>query len=181
LRNGTFTVMSSDHCPFMYEDKEKGKKSILSDEYPVGRFKGIPNGIPGIETRLPLVLSEGRLRMEKFVEVTSTNPSKLYGLYPKKGATLPGVSDADLVIWYPEGEVTGTVTNSMLHHNVDYTPFEGRGYKNWPRFTILRGEVVWDRDGEGLIGKKGFGEFVKRGKSSLPGPVRSGEFDVSSF
>jgi dihydropyrimidinase len=181
LRNGTFTVMSSDHCPFMYEDREKGKKSILSDEYPVGRFKGIPNGIPGIETRLPLVLSEGKLRMEKFVEVTSTNPAKLYGLYPKKGATLPGVSDADLIIWYPEGEINETVTNSMLHHNVDYTPFEGRTVKNWPRYTILRGEVVWDRDGEGLVGKKGYGEFVRRGKSSLPGPVRAGEFDVSSF
>jgi dihydropyrimidinase len=181
LRNGTFTVLSSDHCPFMYEDREKGKKSILSEEFPKGRFKGIPNGIPGIETRLPLVLSEGKMRIEKFVEVTSTNPAKLYGLYPKKGAVLPGVSDADLVIWYPEGEIDEKLTNSMLHHNVDYTPFEGRQIRNWPRYTILRGEVVFDRDGEGLVGRKGYGEFVKRGKSSLPGPVRPGDFDISSF
>jgi dihydropyrimidinase len=180
LRNGTFTVLSSDHCPFMYADVETGKKSILSDEFPVGRFKGIPNGIPGVETRLALALSAGRLSMQKFVEVTSTNAAKLYGLYPRKGALLPGLSDADLVVWYPEGEVKGTISNGMLHHNVDYTPFEGKEINNWPRYTILRGEVIWDRDGEGLVGKKGYGEFLRRGKSSLPGP-RSEEFDISAF
>jgi dihydropyrimidinase len=185
LQNGTFTVLSSDHCPFMYNDTEKGKKSIISEEFPRGRFKGIPNGIPGIETRLSLVMSEARITMQKFVEVTSANPAKLYGLYPRKGALLPGVSDADLVIWYPEGRLGGaegmTLTNGMLHHNVDYTPFEGRKLKNWPRYTILRGEVVWDRDGDGLVGKKGYGEFLKRGKSSLPGPRKAGEFDISQF
>ena len=191
LRNGTFTVLSSDHCPFMYEDTEKGKKSIISEEFPEGRFSGIPNGIPGLETRLPMVFSQcapkvesgkGKLSLQKFVEVTSTNPAKLYGLYPKKGAVLPGESDADLVIWYPEGKLDGLeVKNEMLHHNVDYTPFEGKKVKNWPRWTILRGEVVWNRDGEGLVGRKGYGEFVKRGKSSLPGPMKEGEWDVSVF
>ncbi|ETN42713.1 dihydropyrimidinase [Cyphellophora europaea CBS 101466] len=181
LRNGTFTVLSSDHCPFMYEDKEKGKKSILSPEHPVGRFAGIPNGIPGIETRLPLTMSANKLPMTKFVEVTATNAAKLYGLYPRKGAVLPGVSDADLVIWYPEGRIKEGVTNGMLHHNVDYTPFEGREVTNWPRYTVLRGEVVWDRDGDGLVGRKGYGEFVRRGKSSLPGPRGEEEFDVSKF
>jgi dihydropyrimidinase len=137
LANGTFTVLSSDHCPFMYEDTEKGKKSIISDEYPEGRFNGIPNGCPGIETRLALALSANRLSPQKFVEVTSTNAARLYGLYPQKGAILPGVSDADLTIWYPPKGSNGALkpfklTNSMLHHNVDYTPFEGRELEQWP-------------------------------------------------
>ena len=186
LANGTFTVLSSDHCPFMYEDTEKGKKSIISDEYPEGRFNGIPNGCPGIETRLALALSANRLSPQKFVEVTSTNAARLYGLYPQKGTILPGVSDADLTIWYPPKGSNGALkpfklTNSMLHHNVDYTPFEGRELEQWPRYTILRGEVIWDRDNGGLVGKKGYGKFVARGKSSLAGPRKDGEWDVSQF
>lgn len=186
LTNGTFTVLSSDHCPFMYEDTESGKKSVLSEEYPVGRFKGIPNGCPGVETRLPLVLSANRLSPQKFVEVTATNAARLYGLYPQKGTILPGVSDADLVIWYPPKGSRGALepfelTNSMLHHNVDYTPFEGQMLEQWPRYTILRGEVVWDRDNGGLLGKKGYGEFLKRDKSSLAGPRRQGEWDIEQF
>ncbi|PGH19659.1 dihydropyrimidinase [Polytolypa hystricis UAMH7299] len=101
LTNGTFTILSSDHCAFRYNDNEKGKTSVLSEEYPVGRFRYIPNGCPGIETRLPLVLGEGRLSPQKFVEVTATNPARLYGLYPRKGALIPGLSDADMTIWYP--------------------------------------------------------------------------------
>ncbi|KEF54697.1 dihydropyrimidinase [Exophiala aquamarina CBS 119918] len=182
LANGTFTVLSSDHCPFMYEDFEKGKKSIISQEYPEGRFSGIPNGIPGIETRLALALSANKLPVQKFVEVTSTNAARLYGLYPQKGTILPGVSDADLNIWYPPGKLEPfKLTNDMLHHNVDYTPFEGIELNQWPRYTILRGEVVWDRDGGGLLGRKGYGKFVARGKSTLPGPRQEGDWDVSAF
>jgi dihydropyrimidinase len=182
LRNGTFTVLSSDHCPFLYEDTEKGKKSILSAELPEGKFSGIPNGIPGIETRLPLVLShaeEKALGLQKFVELTSTNPAKLYGMYPRKGALVPGLSDADLVIWYPEGKLEPfELKNEMLNHSCDYTPFEGRRLNQWPRYTILRGEVVYDRERGGVVGRKGYGEFVERGKSSLNGPTR-GDWDVS--
>jgi dihydropyrimidinase len=69
----------------------------------------------------------------------------------------------------------------MLHHNVDYTPFEGMELNQWPRWTILRGEVVWDREGGGLLGKKGQGTFLKRGKSTLPGPRSDKEWDVSTF
>jgi dihydropyrimidinase len=186
LANGTFTVLSSDHCPFMYEDTEVGKKSAISAEYPEGRFSGIPNGCPGVETRLALVMSANKLPLQKFVEVTSTNAAKLYGLYPQKGTILPGVSDADLTIWYPPQGEKGAMepfklTNKMLHHNADHTPFEGRQMTQWPRYTILRGEVVWDRDGEGLVGKKGYGEFLSRGKSSLPGPRKEGDWDVSVF
>jgi len=177
LANGTFTILSSDHCPFRYDDPESGKKSSISAEYPLGHFKYIPNGCPGIETRLSLTLSANRLKLTKFVEVTSANPAKLYGLYPKKGALIEGESDADINIWYPDGKMEEfELTNSMLHHDVDYTPFEGRRLKQWPRWTLLRGKVVWDRDNGGLLGEKGYGRFTKRDTSSLAKPMREGEW-----
>lgn len=182
LLNGTFTILSSDHCPFVYDDREAGKKSVLSEEYPEGRFKYIPNGCPGVETRLPLVFCEKRLGMSKFVEVMSSNAAKLYGLYPKKGALLPGLSDADLVIWYPEKMLKPfEVKNGQLHHNVDYTPYEGREVGNWPRWTILRGKVVWARDEGGVVGEKGFGEFVARGASWMAGSRGKDDWEVGGF
>jgi len=111
---------------------------------------------------------DGRLTPQKFVELTSTNPAKLYGCYPAKGTLLPGLSDADLVIWYPTDKGAKTITNDDLHHDVDYTPYEGFKAENWPRYTILRGEVIFE---EGQVkGKKGDGAFLKRGKSSLSSP-----------
>ena len=164
LQNGTFTILSSDHCAFYYNDATIGKKSAISEDAPLGRFRYIPNGLPGVETRMPLVMSAGRLSPEKFVEVMSTNPAKLYGLYPQKGALIPGVSDADLVIWYPD-MAPFHLTNASLHHNVDYTPYEGMRVSQWPRYTIIRGEVVWDRDNGGIVGRKGYGQYVKRKRS----------------
>ncbi|KAH8895531.1 D-hydantoinase [Thozetella sp. PMI_491] len=170
LENGTFSILSSDHCPFKYDDNVTGKMTCVSHEHPVGRFKYIPNGLPGIETRVPLAMSADVLELTKLVEVTSTNPAKLYGLYPRKGSLIPGVSDADLVIWYPEEKKPALVLrNDMLHHDVDYSPYEGRTIANWPRYTVLRGQVVWDRDNGGIVGSKGFGQFVKREESSLHG------------
>lgn len=181
IENGTFTVLSSDHCPFIYDNSETGKKSVISAEYPNGHFKYIPNGCPGVETRLSLALSANRLALQKFVEVTSTNAAKLYGLYPRKGALVPGVSDADLTIWYPDGMKEFELKNEMLHHNVDYTPYEGKTMKQWPRYTILRGEVVWAKDEGGLVGKKGFGQFLERGVSSLAGPRSKEEWNVEDL
>ncbi|KAI9053419.1 hypothetical protein LZ554_002377 [Drepanopeziza brunnea f. sp. 'monogermtubi'] len=181
LEDGTFTVLSSDHCPFLYEDTEKGKKSVISAEYPNGHFKYIPNGCPGVETRLSLALSANRLKLQKFVEVTSTNAAKLYGLYPRKGGIVPGESDADLTIWYPDGMEEFQLTNAHLHHNVDHTPYEGRTMKQWPRYTVLRGEVVWAKDEGGLVGKKGYGQFLKRNVSSLKGSRKEGEWNVEDF
>ena len=184
LANGTFTILSSDHCPFIYDDREAGKKSVLSEEYPEGRFRYIPNGCPGVETRVPLLLSEGvrRLGMNKFVEVTSSNAAKLYGLYPKKGALLPGLSDADLCIWYPEGQLEPfKVTNGQLHHHCDYTPYEGREVENWPRWTILRGKVMWARDEGGLVGEKGCGKFVAREESKMTRGGGKGDWEVEDF
>jgi dihydropyrimidinase len=182
LENGTFTVLSSDHCPFLYDDSEKGKKFVISDEYPVGQFKYIPNGCPGVETRLALTLSAGRLPLQKFVEVSSANPARLYGLYPQKGALVPGESDADLTIWYPEnGLEPFQLKNEMLNHNVDYTPYEGKTLKQWPRYTVLRGEVVWDRENGGVLGKKGYGKFLERGDSCLAGSRNPEEWSCENY
>lgn len=186
LRNGTFTVLSSDHCPFRFDDAETGKKACVTEEHPVGRFKYIPNGLPGIETRLPLAFSANQLQPTRFVEVTSTNAAKLYGLYPQKGSVIPGVSDADLVIWYPDGKLPNIrLTNEHLHHDVDYSPYEGRTIANWPRYTILRGKVVWDRDNGGIVGSKGYGRFLKRETSTLNGiwdTVKAqGAFDLEAL
>ncbi|KAF2760912.1 D-hydantoinase [Pseudovirgaria hyperparasitica] len=191
LHNGTFSLLSSDHCPFRFDDAITGKKSCVTEDFPVGRFSHIPNGLPGIETRLPLALSlnaagKPKIALTKFVEVTSTNAAKLYGLYPRKGSMLPGISDADLVIWYPDGHIHGTkITNDILHHDVDYTPYEGHIVHNWPRYTILRGKVVWDRDNGGIVGEKGFGMFLRREVSSMPGVWDtveiSSDFDVEQL
>ncbi|KAF1990706.1 D-hydantoinase [Aulographum hederae CBS 113979] len=182
LKDGTFTVFSSDHCPFKYEDREMGKMSSITPEYPEGRFRYIPNGIAGIETRLPLAMSAERLELRRLVQVTSTDAAKLYGLYPRKGALLPG-SDADVTVWYPPTGKDGSLAefelkNEMLHHNVDYTPFEGKKLKQWPRWTILRGQVVWDREKGGLLGEKGYGKFIKRDRSCLTGSRGLGEWKI---
>jgi dihydropyrimidinase len=133
--DGTLAVFSSDHSPFNYSEKISGG--------PDTPFHKVPNGIPGIETRLPLLFSasraDGRLSLERFVEITTTTPAKLYGLYPKKGLIAVG-SDADLAIWDTEKRVT--IRNGMLHHAVDYTPYEGVEVKGWPHAVISRGEVV---------------------------------------
>jgi len=160
LADGTFTILSSDHAPFSFDD-EAGK-------HPNGEqvaFPYIPNGIPGLETRLPLLYTEGvlegRISLNRFVELTATNPAKLYGLHPKKGTIAIG-ADADLVIW---DEVERTLTNDMLHHAVDYTPYEGRRIRAWPAFTLCRGRVVWD--GKDFTGKAGEGKFLRRGLPTL--------------
>lgn len=160
IRQGLFAVFSSDHAPFSFDDpagKKPGGKEVSFDH--------IPNGIPGLETRLPLLYSEGvlggRITLNQFVELTSTNPAKLYGLYPRKGTIAIG-SDADLVIWE---ERDLRIENTMLHHAVDYTPYEGRQLRAWPKTTIARGTVVWD--GGAFTGKAGYGEFIACAKQSF--------------
>jgi dihydropyrimidinase len=162
LSSGVFQVFSSDHAPFRYDD-DQGKK-LGGAAVP---FRHIPNGIPGLETRLPLLFSEGygkgRLDLPAFVALTATNAAKIYGLYPRKGTVAIG-ADADLAVWDPEREVT--VTNSILHHNVDYTPYEGMKLRGWPRFTVSRGEVVY-ADGQASA-ERGRGRFLE---CALPTPT----------
>jgi dihydropyrimidinase len=161
LRDGTFEVFSSDHCPFFYE----GSNGTGKDN-PKARtsFKWVPNGIPGVETRLPILFSEGvskgRISLERFVALTSTNPAKLYGLYPQKGALVIG-ADADITLWDPAKQAA--ITQDNLHHGSDYTPYEGMQITGWPVRTILRGHTIM-QDGV-ITGTKGGGRYQTRGTS----------------
>jgi dihydropyrimidinase len=154
LENGSFEVFSSDHAPFRFDGPD-GKK-VHGENV---SFDQIANGIPGVETRMALLWSEGvrrgRITPQSFVALTSTNAARLYGLYPRKGSIAIG-SDADLVIWDESGEVE--ITNAKLHHNVDYTPYEGMRVSAWPALTMSRGDVVWD--GRTPCGEAGRGEFL---------------------
>jgi len=154
LENGTFQVLSSDHAPFAYGGPD-GKQAHGED----APFNQVPNGIPGLETRLPLLMShgvmDGRIDIHTFVALTSTNAARLYGLFPRKGTIAVG-SDADLVIW--DMDAPRTIRNELLHHAVDYTPYEGIEVRAWPAVTLSRGDVVW-RDGE-YLGRPGRGQFL---------------------
>ena len=168
LSDGLFQVFSSDHAPFRYDDP-KGKMVAKA----ASSFACIPNGIPGLETRLPLLfsagVSEGRIDLCQFVALTATNAAKMYGLYPRKGSIAIG-ADADLAIWDPDREVT--IANDLLHHNVDYTPYEGVRVRGWPATTISRGEIVW-ADGA-FAATSGRGEFLRCDyPQSVPAPNRS--------
>ncbi|UOM35172.1 dihydropyrimidinase [Acuticoccus sp. I52.16.1] len=159
IENGVFDVFSSDHCPFRYDD-DHGKLN------PKGRtdFRHIPNGIPGVETRLPILFSEGvskgRIDINRFVALTSTNHAKTYGLYPKKGTIAVG-SDADIVLWDPQAQTT--IRHADLHGGSDYTPYEGLEVKGLPKTVILRGKVMV-KDGA-LTGTKADGKYLPREKS----------------
>ncbi|KAI0154154.1 hypothetical protein GGR57DRAFT_117896 [Xylariaceae sp. FL1272] len=181
LANNTFTVVSSDHAPSAFDHpcgKMKGFCSTADHSKPHGDFRKVPNGLPGIETRLPLLFhrtqsltqpeSDGlvRISLPRFVQLTSTNPAKLYGLDNRKGSLAPGF-DADIVIWYPEEDNKFVIRNTDLHHRIDYTPFEGIEVRNWPRKVFLRGKLTWDRDNGGVKAVKGDGQFLKRGKSNI--------------
>ena len=163
LANGVFHVFSSDHAPFRYDDPH-GKKPGGNEV----AFPYIPNGIPGLETRLPLLFSEGvlkgRIDLHRFVALTAANPARLYGLYPGKGTIAVG-SDADMVIWDDKREVT--IRNDALHHAVDYTPYEGMKITGWPALTLSRGDTVW-ADGQ-FCGRPGHGRFLR---CALPAPAR---------
>jgi dihydropyrimidinase len=161
LQQGVLSVFSSDHCPFRYD--ETGKLA------PKGRtsFRWVPNGIPGIETRLPILFSEGvskgRIDLNRFVALSSTNHAKTYGLYPRKGTVAVG-SDADIAIWDPAREVV--ISQKIMHHGSDYTPYEGLSVTGWPMTILVRGETVVA--GGQLVGRKGAGQHLARDPVSPP-------------
>ena len=172
LTDGLFTIFSSDHAPFKF-DAPEGKKPGGGEV----AFRHVPNGIPGLETRLPLLYSEGvlggRITLNRFVELTATNPAKAYGLHPRKGTIAVG-SDADLVIW---DERPITICNEQLHHEVDYTPYEGIKLQAWPALTLARGQVVWD--GKDFHPRRGKGQFLRCDPPSLlPARPRAGRASV---
>lgn len=152
IERGDLQVISTNHCPFFFrKQKEMGKNN----------FAKIPNGMPGIETRMAVMYTAGVLEdwitINKFVELNSTNPAKLFGMFPQKGTIAIG-SDADIVIFDPEKEVT--ITSKNLHQNTDYTPWEGMIVKGYPVTVLSRGKVIVDKGS--LKGEKGWGKFIKR-------------------
>jgi dihydropyrimidinase len=171
LERGDLQVISSDHAPYRFD--ASGKLSAG----PNPTFKQIANGLPGVEVRLPIIfdaaVTQARLGLERFVELTSTNPSKLYGLYPKKGALAVG-SDADIAIWSPTKMVR--LSAAMMHDRTRYTPYEGRVIKGWPETVLSRGRIAV-QDGK-LHVAAGSGRFLPRsaGEAAVPLGRPSAEF-----
>jgi dihydropyrimidinase len=166
LADGTIQTVGTDHCPFFYE----GTKPILYEGKPVaipgkelGRddFTKIPNGLPGVQDRLPVLwttgVGSGKITAEQFVALTSTHPAKIFGLYPRKGALVPG-ADADIVIWDPAKKVNYGV--AMSHQRTDYNLYEGWELTGYPEKVFLRGRLIVD--GERWLGRAGGGQFLAR-------------------
>jgi dihydropyrimidinase len=151
LQAGSLQVVATDHCAFTTEQKRNG----------IGNFAKIPNGTGGLEDRLPVLwtkgVNTGRLTMNEFVAVTSTNVAKILGLYPKKGAVLVG-ADADLVVWDPKRKKT--ITAARQQSSIDYNVFEGFEVEGLPRYVLTRGEVaIVEAE---IKTKEGHGQFVGR-------------------
>jgi dihydropyrimidinase len=171
LHEGTLQTVGTDHCPFFFD----GTQPIMYEGKPVkipgkelGRndFTKIPNGLPCVGDRLPIFwtygVRAGRISANQFVAYMSTNPAKIFGLYPRKGALLPG-SDADIVIWDPEKRVKyGT---AYSHHRTDYNLFEGWDVVGMPEKVFLRGKLIVD--GDEWRGKSGQGQFLKRDQGEV--------------
>ena len=152
LKNDHLQVVSTDHCPFCFKDQ----KILGKDD-----FTKIPNGGPGIENRLQLIhhhgVNAGKISLNRFVELTSTTPARIFGMYPKKGEIAPG-SDADLVIW--DSNAAYTISAATHHMKVDYSMFEGFEVRGNVRTVLSRGETVVD--GGKFLGSAGRGRYLKR-------------------
>jgi dihydropyrimidinase len=152
LARGAIDVVATDHCSFSFSTKlAQGKDD----------FRRAPGGIPGVETRLPLLFSEGvvtkKISLQRFVDVVATTPAKLMGLYPQKGHLHPG-ADGDVIILDPD--LTKIITPSILRQNADYSPYEGKRVRGWPVTTIIRGRLVVHENM--LLVERGWGQFVTR-------------------
>jgi dihydropyrimidinase len=151
---GDVDTIGTDHCPFnLVGQKDRGRND----------FTKIPNGMPGIETRLPLLYHEGvnsgRITLNRFVELVATNPARSFGLFPQKGTIAVG-SDADLVVWDPDKEMALTVDN--LHMNVDYSPYEQTTVRGYPELVLSRGKVIV-QDNQ-FVGQRGAGRYLERSR-----------------
>jgi len=155
--NGDIDVIATDHCSFSCADKIK---------FGQGDFRKVPGGAPGVETRLPLIFSEGvingRISINRFVELVAEKPAQIMGMYPKKGCIKIG-ADADIVLW--DAELTKTISVKELHQKCDYTPYEGMEVTGWPRTVILKGEIIVNKDE--LLIEKGFGEYINRNRKAI--------------
>jgi dihydropyrimidinase len=171
LSDGTLQTIGTDHCPFFFDGTRpivyEGREiAIPGKELGQGDFTKIPNGLPGIEDRLPVLwttgVRAGKITANQFVAYNSTNPAKIFGLYPRKGALLAG-SDADIVIWDPEKKVTYGV--AQAHQRTDYNLYEGWELTGMPEKVFLRGRMIVD--GDAWLGKSGAGQFLKRGEGEI--------------
>jgi len=160
LRYDDLQVIATDHCPFCMKEGHRGffnQKMRGKDD-----FSQIPNGAPGIETRLvslfDIGVMQGKLSLNRFVQLTATTPAKLFGLFPKKGTIAVG-SDADVVLFDPAAKQT--IRAKHLHSNCDYTLLEGRELRGQVKKVFLRGELIVD--GDKWLGREGMGRFVPRG------------------
>lgn len=170
LADGSIQVVATDHCPFFYD----GTRPIQYEGQPVAipgkelgaeDFTKIPNGLPGVGDRLPILWTygvlAGKLTPNQFVALTSTNPAKIFGLYPRKGALLPG-SDADIVVWDPERRLTYGV--AYAKHRTDYNLYEGWELVGYPEKVFLRGQLIVD--GENWYGRPGMGKYLFRNQNA---------------
>ncbi|MEP7357282.1 MAG: dihydropyrimidinase [Anaerolineales bacterium] len=166
LRNDSLQVVSTDHCPFFYDgtqaiDYEGQRVAIPGKELGQASFEKIPNGVPGIEDRMPILwtygVGQGRLSLNRLVELCCTNPAKIFGLYPRKGTLAVG-ADADVVIWDPQA--TKTMGAAASHQRTDYNLYEGWATRGLPRQVFLRGNLLVD--GETWNGEPGGGQWLKR-------------------
>lgn len=162
LRTDDLQLVSTDHCPFCMKEGHLGRVN----QKPLGRndFSKIPNGVPGVETRMSTLFDggvrTGRISLNRFVELTSTAPAKLFGMFPRKGTIAVG-SDADIVLFDPSAQ--HIISSATQHGNTDFTLFEGRSVTGKVRKVMLRGEWLVDEDQ--WLGKPGGGRFVARGES----------------
>lgn len=166
LKDGTLQTIGTDHCPFFFDGTQpilyEGREVAISGkELGKDDFTKIPNGLPGVQDRLPILwtygVRAGRISANQFVALTATNPAKIFGLYPRKGALLPG-SDADIVIWDPEKRVKYGL--ALSHQRTDYNLYEDWELVGYPEKVFLRGQMIVD--GEQWLGKAGGGSFLKR-------------------
>jgi dihydropyrimidinase len=164
LADGTLQTIGTDHCPFFFDGTQPIQyegQSIAIPGKELGRddFTKIPNGLPGVGDRLPVLwttgVGSGKLTANQFVALTSTNPARIFGLYPRKGTLLPG-SDADMVIWDPRKQVRYGV--AMSQQRTDYNLYEGWDLTGYPEKVFLRGELIVD--GEKWLGRRGMGQFL---------------------
>ncbi len=171
VEDGSMQVMATDHCPFFFDgttpiDYEGQKIAIPGKELGKDDFTKIPNGLPGVGDRLLILWSYGvgtqRISPNRFVELTSTNPAKIFGMYPQKGSLLPG-SDADITIWDPQKEIEYGV--AYAHHRTDYNLYEGWPLKGVVEKVLLRGKLIVD--GSDWYGTRGGGKFIKRAEITV--------------
>ena len=164
LALGDLQVVSSDHAPYAFD--ATGKLSAGSNPH----FKQIANGMPGIESRLPVLfdamVSKGRLGLQKFVELTATAPAKIYNLHPRKGSIAIG-ADADIVLWDPKRQVT--LGDAMMHDKAGYTPYAGRTVTGWPVTVMRRGELIVS-EGK-LAARPGSGAWLPRAGGAAATPL----------